>query len=332
MPQLETVHVKATLTGVAVAYFQGLEGFIADLLAPQVKSPKQSDYYYIFGNEHFDVVQAVRRPGDTPVEVEHTVSTDQYYCREYAMREKVPDEERENADSPIEPEADAVLYTSERLRLSKEARVAAELTNANNYQSGFKVTLSGDDQFDKYETSDPIGVIQTAIDAISAAGKAPNTMWMGYEVWSKLKHHPALIARLEDNSTRIVTTELFKKLFEELETVAIGRALYNTAAEGHAQALGQVWGKYLGLSYVNRTLPNKKVPSFCYMFTWPYSIQQGRVRTGNQPGSANGTIYQARTYRHADEGAKSDWVEVALREGFKITAPKMGYLVSGAVA
>lgn len=334
MPQLETVHVKATLTNVATAYFQEPDVFIADDVSPMVRSNKQADYYYTFGKEHFDLISAVRRPGTTPAEVEHTVSTDQFYCQEYALREKVTREEKQNADNPIEPEADAARYTSERLRLSREYRIAVQLTTAGNYQTGMKLTLSGADQWSLPTSSDPIGDIQTGIDAVAAQGKRPNSLFMGYEVWSVLKHHPDLIARLTDTKTRIVTKELLKAIWEEIEQVAVGGALYNTAAEGQTADLGYVWGKYFGIGYINRAMPNKKVPSFNYSFVWPYETRGGRVRRKDvdQGGSASGTVYQARTYPHADEGARADWVEVAMRTGFKITAPYMAYLISDAVA
>lgn len=335
MPQYESVHVKRTLTNVAIAYFQSPDVFHADGLSPLVRVAKSSDYYYIFGREHFRVLDPIRRPGTTPVEVKHTVSKDQYVVAERSLREKVTQEEKDEADNPIEPEADATRYVSERLRLSREHRVATQLQNASNYQTGMKVTLAGDAQFDKYTSSDPIGVIQTAVDAVAARGKAPNTMWMGYEVWSKLKHHPDFIARLEDQSTRIVTVPLLKAIWEELEEIYICRALYDSATEGQTEALNYVWGKKLGIAYINRALPNKKVPSFNYTFVWPYSATTGRVRRENvadQPGNAQGTIYQARTYPHADPGARCDWVEVGMRTGFKITGAYMGYLISDAVS
>lgn len=332
MPQLETVHVKTTLTNVAIAYFQEPGIFIADQLSPHVRSSKPADYYFIYGKEHFNVVNAIRRPGTTPVEVEHTVSTDQYVCQEYSLREKVTDEEKEAADNPIEPEADTTRYVSERLRLSREKRVADEVTDNGNYQVGFYETLDAEAQWNAYETSSPIEKIQYAMDAVAAQGRQPNTMWMGYEVWSKLRHHPDFLSRLPSNTTQIVTTALLKLLWEEIEEVAIGSALYNTAAEGQDEDLGYVWGKYFGVAYINRAMPNKKQPSFNYTFVWPYSVRGGRIRRDNQPGAANGTVYQARTYRHADEGARSDWAEVAMREGFKITGPHMAYLIEEAVA
>ena len=326
MPQLETVHVKATLSNVALAYFQQPGVFIADILSPNVRVNKQADYYYIFGREHFNILDAKRRPGSTPVEVKHTVSTDQFYCEEDALREKVPDEERENADNPIEPEADASRYTAERLRLMREYQVATVLTTAANYPTGWKVTLTDDDRWDVYTSSDPIRDIQTAIDKVNAEGAPANTLWMGYEVWSKLKHHPDFLNRLPGNKTQIVTPDLLKTIWEELETVAIARAIYNTAREGQDQTLGYVWGKFCGVMHLSRAMPNKKVPSHNYTFVWPYAIRQGRVRRDGQPGAAGGAVYQARVYRHADEGARSDWVEVAMRTAIKITGNTLGYL------
>lgn len=332
MPQIESVHVKKSLGNVATAYFQSPDVFIADLASPHVRVPKESDFYWIFGREHFNVVDAIRRPGTTPVEVEHTVSTDQFFCQEYSLREKITDEERENADAPIDPEIDAVRYTSERLRLSRELRIATTLTTAGNYQTGMKVTLGGGDQWNLGTSSDPITVIQTAVDAVAARGKQPNTMFMGHEVWSKLKHHPDLIARLTDTRTRIVTRDLLKAIWEEIDTVLVGSAIYNSAVEGQDESLAYCWGKYFGVAYINRAMPNKKVPSFNYSFVWPYTITQGRVRRDAQPGGTRGTVYQGRVYRHADEGARSDWAEVAFRVAFKITGDYMGYLISGAVA
>lgn len=332
MPQLETVHIKTTLNNVALAYFQEEAEFIAQIVSPIVPVDKPSDYYFVYGREHFNITDAIRRPGVTPIEVEHTLSTDQYQTYEYAMREKVTDEEKEAADNPIAPESDAVLYVSERLRLSHERRIAVQLTTAANYQTGFKVTLTGADQWNLGTSSDPIGDIQTAIDAVVGAGKRPNTLFMGYEVWAQLKHHPDFLTRLASNITQIVTPDLLKNIWEGIEEVAIGTALYNTAVEGATESLGFCWGKYFGVMHANRRMPNKKAPSFSYTFLWPYKAAQGRVRRADQPGARNGTLYQARTYRHADEGTRSDWVEVAMRTGFKIVGSYMGYLISDAVA
>lgn len=332
MPQLETVHVKTTLNNVALAYFQEEAEFIAQIVSPIVPVNKSSDYYFVYGREHFNITDAIRRPGVTPIEVEHTLSTDQYQTYEYSLREKVTDEEKKDADNPIAPESDAVLYVSERLRLSHERRIAVQLTTAGNYQTGWKATLAGDDQWNNGTSSDPIADIQTAIDKVVAAGKRPNTLFMGYEVWTQLKHHPDFLNRLAGNKTQIVTADLLKTIWEEIEEVAIGSTLYNTAVEGADEDLGFCWGKSFGVAYVNRAMPNKKVPSFNYTFLWPYKVAQGRVRRTNQAGARNGTPYQARTYRHADEGARSDWVEVAMRTGFKIVGDYMGYLISDAVA
>lgn len=332
MPQLETVHVKTTLSNVALAYWQEAGIFIADVVSPNVKVNKQSNYFYVFGKENFQILDAKRRPGTTPVEVEHTVSTDQYYCEEAALREKVTVEERENADSPIEPEADASRYTSERLRLMREYAIAYQMCLAGNYQTGMKVTLAGADQWDLYTSSDPIGVIQTAIDAVNAQGAPANTLWMGYEVWSKLKHHPDFLNRLPGNKTQVVTPDLLKSIWEELETIAIGRALYNAAVEGAAEDLGYVWGKYAGVCHLNQRMPNKKVPSFNYTFVWPYLARQGRVRRQDQAGSSRGVVYQGRVYPHADAGAKCDWVEVGMRTDFKITGAYLGYLITAPIS
>lgn len=106
MPQVSEVHVDAALTNLSVGYRN--PAFISDLLAPVVGVRKQFDRYYVYDSEReaFRSTNDRRAPGAEANEVDFSLSTDSYSCEDHALTSVIPDEERENADPPIQPSID----------------------------------------------------------------------------------------------------------------------------------------------------------------------------------------------------------------------------------
>jgi len=106
MPSVSEVHIDAALTNLSVGYRN--PAFIADLLAPVVPVRKQSDKYFIHDAERevFRQSDDRRAPGAAANEVNFSLSTDNYYADDHALTSVIPDEERENADPPIQPNID----------------------------------------------------------------------------------------------------------------------------------------------------------------------------------------------------------------------------------
>ena len=66
---------------------------------------KQSDKYYVFGNENWLPQSDLRAPAAVAGEIPGLArSIESYYAEEHALQIRVTDEERANADSPIRPD------------------------------------------------------------------------------------------------------------------------------------------------------------------------------------------------------------------------------------
>ena len=129
------------------------------------------------------------------------------------MQVPVTDEERQNADSPLSPDADATELVTNKILLGRELIIKNMVTNASNYASGLTVTLSGTAQWSDYANSDPIAAIRTAFRAMHARTLLePNLAIIPYQVMSVLQDHPKLMARIMYTDRAILTPELIASL------------------------------------------------------------------------------------------------------------------------
>lgn len=313
MPQVKDTHIDAALTQISVGYKN--EEFIGAQLLKEVPVDKDSDKYWVFDQDMFDLVDDRIRPKTVANEIDYTLSTDTYYCDGHALREAVSDRERANADSGIDLDAGATENVMGRIELGREKRIADKLTTLTTYDAALRTTLAGNDQWSDYTNSDPIGKIEAAKRLVhKAIGLMPNTLFMGAEVYDKLKWHSKLIEYYKYSQKGVLTLDMLKELFG-VKNIVVGNALYTTTAKGQTRTLGYIWGKDAGLLYVPDR-PAQKTPAFGYSFVW--RIPQGQ----------NGRV----VYKYREEGRHADFIEAEEYVDEKTTVQKAGYLFKAAVA
>ena len=303
-PTKSDVHTDAVLSGVSVMYQN--DEYIADRVMPVVPVKKESDLYYIY-TRNWRLPEALRAPGAEAAEVEWNVSTDTYTCKEYALKDKIPDRVRENADSPLDPDIDTTENLTNLVTLIREKRVADIVFNSANH--GSSSALSGSDRWDDYAGSDPIGDVRAARAAVHlASGKMPNTMVVGLQVHLKLLDHPDILERIKYTQRGVVTEDLLAQLFE-VDNYFVGRALYDSSNEGASESLGYVWGKSVALIYAEPSPGLRKV-SYGYQFQ-----SQG-----------------FRVSKWREESIRSDWVEVGETRDEHIISKDCGYLYTTVIS
>ena len=131
------------------------------------------------------------------------------------------------------------------LWLGKEKSLADAITDVTIITSN--VTLSGTDQYNDYANSDPIGDFTTAIEAIAdKVGIEPNVAIMSRKVFRTLKYHPAILSSLgfKDNRPGGLTEDEMAKAMD-VDTLLIGRAVFNDSKLGQADNIQPVWGKHI---------------------------------------------------------------------------------------
>lgn len=100
---------------------------------------------------------------------------------DHALDSPIPQSDRENAPPNVNLEGKATETLTDLVLLDRELRAAELVFNEASYGADNKTTLEGSDQFSDFEHSDPISMIQGALDSMILRG---NVLVLGRAVWS----------------------------------------------------------------------------------------------------------------------------------------------------
>lgn len=255
--------IDPILTTVAQGY-QNNE-FVGGALFPTVSVGQRAGKILAFGKESFMVYDTARAPGGAMKRINVGYSSQSYAIVDHALSASVPVELQEEAQAVpnIDLAAASVRTVQDALRLRLEKEQADLATNAANYASSNKVTLSGTDQWSDLSASNPIADIETAKEVIrSAVGKRPNVVVMGAAVYKSLRQHSKIIDRIKYTGRDVPTPELLAALFG-VQQVLVGDAVYSDDAGTFAD----VWGKKVVVAYTGRSgAADMGRPSYGYTY------------------------------------------------------------------
>lgn len=307
MPAIQNTYVDKALTNVSVKYTN--DSFIADVIFPVVEVDKKTGVYYKYDKSNLKKVNSRRIGKAKTPEVDRGMTKTSYGpLEEHTLKTDITKDEFDNYDSPLDPRIDATEQVSELLAVEKEQDLATDLADTAIVTQN--TTLSGTSQWSDYANSDPFSNIETAKDTIRKNGiKEPNTLVLSQTVFNKLKHHPDLLDRVKWSNRGVLTTEILASLFD-VERVIIGKAVYDTAAEGQTNSLDYIWGKHAWLMY-STLKPGLRTLSAGYHLT----LKNGRYID-----------------RWNDEDPKVEWVRATDYYERKIIATEAIYLIKNAVA
>lgn len=322
-PTSSDLHVNAPLTDVSVAYMQDQSAFIAAKVFPNVPVKMKSDLYYKYNQEDFMTSQMQERaPGAESAGSGWRVSTDSYFCRDFALHDDIPDQNRANADPVFDNlDTDSVNF------LTQNAMIKRELDFASNYftagvwsynttgQAGASNMAGNLSQYWNIAASTPIEDMRYAMKAIhKGSGIKPNFAIFGASAWYALLDNADFLDRVKysgspntnpaRNSQEIVATIL------GLKNIYVMEAVYNTAAE-NAGFTGAFVGDKAALIGYAAPAAGKRVVSAGYTFSW--TGWTGAGIEGNR-------IKKFRLERNA-----SDRIEIEMAYALKVVAPSLGF-------
>jgi len=264
----QQVVVDPALSNISIKYTN--DTFIADLIAPMIKTSKQTGKYFIYDKSNLRIDQTTRAVGAGANEVDIGVSpTGVFACDDHALKGFVATEIQDQADAPLNPLIDETEAITEKLMLDRENKLATLLQNTSNLTQN--VTLATTAQWSDYTNSDPIGDIRTARTTIHQnTFKKPNTIIMSKLVIDMLSEHPQIIDRIKYSQLGVTTEELLAKIFK-VDKILVGEAGSNTAKEGQTDALAYVWGKGVIVAYI---APAVRIKMLTLAVTFTYSVRQ----------------------------------------------------------
>jgi hypothetical protein len=310
MPDINIVHFDRPLTTLSIKRINS--DFAADEVFGTVPVDKQSNKYWIYGQESFQPMDDERRPGAAANEIEWNPSSDLYYAGGHALKEIVPDELHANADQPLDVDADTVALLTDVINLNKEILATSlaldPAVTTNNIQ------LAGGDLWSDPINSDPLSDVEKAKPGIHKdIGKIPNRLLLSYPVYQALRVNRAIIERIKYSMpafSGLLNAQLMAQAFD-VEKVIVASALKATSALG-AQVVTKdyIWGKNALLFYRPPVMGLRTI-GFGAQFRWLF----GMVRDGFD--STVGWLVK----RWREEGRTGDYIEVQSYHALKVVVP-----------
>lgn len=273
MPNRSQIHIDRALTNISVAYMQDAENFIADKVFPIIPVQKQSDLFFKYKKDDFFRDEAqVRADGTESAGGDYDIEQSApYYCRVYAFHKDVTEQERVNADEPLNVDRDATEFISQKLLLKREVEFMTKYFQSGVWGTEIQGVASDATAGQALQwnnpASDPIADITNAgIRMAEETSYRPNTLVLSPWAFYALKNHPAILERIKYTQKGIVTTDLLATLFE-VERVFIAWGVQNTKAKGADGQLQFIMGKHALLCYTPKTA-GLKTPAAGYTFAW----------------------------------------------------------------
>lgn len=242
------------------------EGYIAEQILPLVNVKQSTGLIGSYGTSHMRIETSLTTGKNKYRRVDtRQYSTDTYNIKRHGLSDILTEQDYANVEEPFQAEQDTTDELITLLQLQKEKGLADTLTSTSVITQN--TTLSGTSQLSDYVNSDPLDDFATARSTIyNSVGMAPDTAIMSWDVFNKVRYHPALVRSLGYADARpgaIRTDELASIL--EVKRLLIGSAVYESANEGQASSIAPVWGKNIVFA-VCPTAAAKRQVSLGYRF------------------------------------------------------------------
>lgn len=276
-PYSSQIHVDSPLTNMSVAYMQDQKNFIADQVFPIVPVQKKSDRYFIYNKGDFFRDEAEERAAGTEsagggYDIDNTPS---YFARRYAYHKDVTDEDRDNADTPLKPDEDAMQFITQKMLLRREAVFVNNYLTPGKWDTNVGGVTSGETAGTSFRKwSDPsasnpgrdVRYLKSIV--LGKTGFEPNILTISYDIYSALLDNPAI----KDNIKYVMVANPDKvsailAQYFDVEKVVVAKSVVNSAAKGAADSINFAISNRALLSYAAPN-PGIKVPSAGYIFAW----------------------------------------------------------------
>jgi len=303
------LHIDRLLSQMAIGYAENIT--IAGTIAPTVTVDKQGDLYSVFSRaDAYRREDDKRSPGREANKITRSISSDNYYALNYALKYPITIEDRENADPVFRQNLwnNAAMYVTDKLMLNWEVRVANLVNNTSNVGSSAGVAS----EWDAAASSDPIGDMNTALDNVQdLTAQRPNRLVFGLDAWRSIRRNEQVLNRVFGSTNRqgFATRDQVAALLE-VDRIHVGEAYQNTANEAQAESLAKVWGDNVAAIYTPDA-PSRDRPSFMYSYRW--------TPTGVPNMQAERHPYDPKT--------KTEEVEVGYYQDEKITGSEYAFLL-----
>ena len=268
-PSRSDVHVNAPLTNISIAHVQDQSKFVASSVFPLVPVSKQSDLYFQYTQADFlRSDMKARAPGTETAEAGYGLSTASYSCQVFGLHRNIADQIRDNADSPIDMDKDAVEYLTQKFLIKRDADFAA-----NYFATGLwtgSTTGSDVTPSTKWDATGatPIQDIEAQLDSVeSKTGFRANVVVMGADAMAAFRNSADVVDRIKYTQKGVVTEDMVAGILG-VDKVVVARGIQNTALEGATASYARLFTGDSVLCAYAPSSPSLMHPSAGYTFVW----------------------------------------------------------------
>lgn len=266
-------------TAIAIGYRNPDYALIADEVLPRVPVGLKEFKYIAYDEaEMFSVpdtrVGSRSAPNQVEVEGEERAAS----CEDFGIDIPLDNDTIKTAEAAgHKPRDRAIIRATSIVQLDREIRVARVISDPALYHNDQKLTLAGAAMFSD-PASDPIGVVQSMIDA---SWVRPNQLVFGFSAWSAFRKHPKVVKAINrnDGGEGLVTREAVAALFE-VKRVLVGEGRVNLAKPGLAPSMARVWNNIVAGQFVDST-----VSAETGGVTFGFTAQYGTRIAGSMPAN-----------------------------------------------
>lgn len=291
MPTGRQLHIDTPLSNVMVAAFEAQGDFVANQLFPIVPVGKQSDKYYTLAKEAWlRRHKTLRAPKTRAERIEFQISSDGFYCDNYALAADIPLEDLANADAAIRLRESNVGMITRGLMADWEMRVANTATTSGQHVAA-PVRNTAADAWDAVNSADLITQIFTGHTTIfNATGLRANTLLLDYQSYLYAKQNKPLFSRFQYRATgqALVTDAQMLEAFN-VDRILVARSMKNNANDGQVGSYTSIWGPTCLLARVEPSAPSMQTATYGLSFRWtnPDLGQPMAVTTAVEDGAGS---------------------------------------------
>ena len=243
MAQLQAT-VDKLVTQASRGLFQKDSQYVSELIFPEITVKQTTGLIGKYGKSHLRIVNSLMGGrGTTPRVHVDAVDSDSYSIEKHGLSDLLTEEDFDNFDKPFDARVDLMNFLMSRIWLGKEKAIADALGSTTILTQN--TTLSGTNQWNDYNNSDPLDDIKTARHAVrDGCGIPPRNAILEWKVFDTLRYHPAILENLgytRQRAGKMSHAEMASAL--DLDSIYVPSVVYNSSAQGQADSLAALWGK-----------------------------------------------------------------------------------------
>lgn len=317
------------LTNLSMAYFQGMDKYVAKKVFPIVPVQLSSAFYYEFSKGDLARNNVRRKPQMGKVEPAHMGHTEKsYQCFVDQVITGIDeisalDYSRSHAPATIDPKKNKARFIAEQMNIALDVMFAKNFFNEKVWEN----TLTGDatasdTSFIKFDDDncDPIVLFDELKLRMEEEGRrTPNKLSLGARAFHGLKNNGAVLERVKFGGSTANPASVNERVLAELfgfEEVLVFKSTYNAAAFGEPDDMQFICNPDDALLTYTTNGPAIDEPSAGYIFAWDMLGNGQYMPTLQWPG---------------ENGTHTEFMEGLMAYDMKKTSDCLGIYLDGCV-